>query len=166
MRREPQPVAQRRGRQDGRVPAASALDQDDIAGREILDLGGIEGDHLRTQRVPHWFSNESALAKIAPERVFACEVGGDTGISFGGYDEERWPFVFLEFLFGSWGGRPTKDGIDAAASAVEYVGIDGERGSGRRLGGRMTRSVPRRWGQTVASSQALSSQKVSSRTTS
>ncbi len=59
-----------------------------------------------------------ALAQIAPDRVFACEMGGDTGISFGGYDAERRPFVFLEFLFGSWGGRPTKDGIDAAASAV------------------------------------------------
>jgi N-methylhydantoinase B len=59
-----------------------------------------------------------ALAKVAPNRVFACEMGGDTGISFGGYDAERRPFVFLEFLFGSWGGRPTKDGIDAAASAV------------------------------------------------
>jgi N-methylhydantoinase B len=26
--------------------------------------------------------------------------------------------VFLEFLFGSWGGRPTKDGIDACSSSV------------------------------------------------
>jgi N-methylhydantoinase B len=59
-----------------------------------------------------------ALAKIAPDRVFACEMGGDTGISFGGYDAGRQPFVFLEFLFGFWGGRPTKDGSDAAASAV------------------------------------------------
>jgi N-methylhydantoinase B len=59
-----------------------------------------------------------ALAKIAPDRVFACEMGGDTGISFGGYDAERRPFVFLEFLFGSWGGRPTRDGMDAASSSV------------------------------------------------
>jgi N-methylhydantoinase B len=59
-----------------------------------------------------------ALAQIAPDRVFACEMGGDTGISFGGYDAERRPFVFLEFLYGSWGGRPTKDGIDGSASAV------------------------------------------------
>jgi N-methylhydantoinase B len=59
-----------------------------------------------------------ALAKIAPDRVFACEVGGDTGISFGGYDAQRRPFVFLEFLFGSWGGRPTRDGMDAASSCV------------------------------------------------
>jgi N-methylhydantoinase B len=59
-----------------------------------------------------------ALAKIAPDRVFACEVGGDTGVSFGGYDAQRRPFVFLEFLFGSWGGRPTKDGVDACSSSV------------------------------------------------
>ena len=59
-----------------------------------------------------------ALAKIAPDRVFACEMGGDTGISFGGYDSARRPFVFLEFLFGSWGGRPTHDGMDAASSSV------------------------------------------------
>lgn len=59
-----------------------------------------------------------ALAQVAPGRVFACEVGGDTGVSIGGYDAERKAFVFLEFLFGSWGGRPTKDGIDACSSSV------------------------------------------------
>jgi N-methylhydantoinase B len=59
-----------------------------------------------------------ALAQVAPGRVFACEVGGDTGVSTGGYDAERRPFVFLEFLFGSWGGRPTRDGVDANPSAV------------------------------------------------
>jgi N-methylhydantoinase B len=59
-----------------------------------------------------------ALAQIAPDRVFACEVGGDTGVSFGGYDRERRPFVFLEFVFGSWGGRPTRDGVDAVSSSV------------------------------------------------
>ena len=59
-----------------------------------------------------------ALAQIAPDRVFACEVGGDTGVSFGGYDRERRPFVFLEFLFGSWGGRPARDGVDACISSV------------------------------------------------
>ena len=59
-----------------------------------------------------------ALAQVAPDRVFACEVGGDTGVSFGGYDAERRAFVFLEFLFGSWGGRPTRDGVDACSSSV------------------------------------------------
>ena len=59
-----------------------------------------------------------ALAKIAPDRVFACEVGGDTGVSYGGYDADRRPFVFIEFLYGSWGGRPDRDGVDGCSSSV------------------------------------------------
>jgi N-methylhydantoinase B len=59
-----------------------------------------------------------ALAQCAPERVPACESGGDTGVSIGGYDAERRPFVFLEFLHASWGGRPDRDGIDGCASSV------------------------------------------------
>lgn len=59
-----------------------------------------------------------ALAQIAPDRVFACEVGGDTGVSYGGYDVDRRPFVFVEFVYGSWGGRPGRDGVDACSSSV------------------------------------------------
>jgi N-methylhydantoinase B len=59
-----------------------------------------------------------ALAQLAPDRVPACEAGGDTGISIGGYYADRRPFVFLEFLHGSWGGRPNQDGIDGCSSAV------------------------------------------------
>ena len=59
-----------------------------------------------------------ALAQLAPERIPACEVGGDTGITIGGYDAERRPFVFLEFLNSGWGGRPFADGVDGCASAV------------------------------------------------
>jgi N-methylhydantoinase B len=60
-----------------------------------------------------------ALAQVAPDRVPAAEIGGDTGVSFGGYlPPARTPFVFLEFLYGSWGGRPDRDGIDGVASAV------------------------------------------------
>ena len=59
-----------------------------------------------------------ALAKLAPERIPACEVGGDTGVSIGGYDDDGNPFVYLEFLFGSWGGKPWSDGTDAMASIV------------------------------------------------
>jgi N-methylhydantoinase B len=59
-----------------------------------------------------------ALAKIAPDRVFACEAGGDTGISYGGYDADRKPFVFIEFLYGGWGGRPHQDGVDGCSSSV------------------------------------------------
>ncbi len=57
-----------------------------------------------------------ALAGIAPDRIPACEVGGDTGVSFGGYDADRRAFVFVEFVFGGWGGRPRLDGIDVCAS--------------------------------------------------
>jgi N-methylhydantoinase B len=59
-----------------------------------------------------------ALAQVAPDRIPACESGGDTGVSLGGYDAQRRPFVFLEFLVCSWGGRPLADGIDGAASIV------------------------------------------------
>jgi N-methylhydantoinase B len=59
-----------------------------------------------------------ALAKLAPDRVPACESGGDTGISIGGYDAERRPFVFLEFLHASWGGRPDREAIDGSASVT------------------------------------------------
>ncbi len=59
-----------------------------------------------------------ALAQLAPHIVPACEVGGDTGISIGGYRADRTPFVFLEFLFCGWGGRPDRDGIDGCASIV------------------------------------------------
>lgn len=60
-----------------------------------------------------------ALAQLAPERIPASEVGGDTGITIGGYDAaDGTPFVFLEFLNCGWGGRPWADGVDGIASAV------------------------------------------------
>jgi N-methylhydantoinase B len=59
-----------------------------------------------------------ALAQVAPDKVPACESGGDTGISLGGYTTEGRAFVFLEFLVCSWGGRPFADGIDGVASMV------------------------------------------------
>ncbi|MBI1925701.1 hydantoinase B/oxoprolinase family protein, partial [Candidatus Poribacteria bacterium] len=66
-----------------------------------------------------------ALAQAVPDRVPACEIGGDTGVSIGGYEgvvengkTHLRGFVFLEFLYGSWGGRPNQDGIDGVASAV------------------------------------------------
>ncbi|MGE3270408.1 MAG: hydantoinase B/oxoprolinase family protein [Chloroflexota bacterium] len=57
-----------------------------------------------------------ALAQVAPDRVPACESGGDTGITIAGYYADDRAFVFLEFLHASWGGRPDKDGIDACSS--------------------------------------------------
>ena len=59
-----------------------------------------------------------ALAQAVPERVPAAEAGGDTGVSLAGYDARGEPFVMLEFLFGSWGGRPFADGPDGVSSVV------------------------------------------------
>ncbi len=53
-----------------------------------------------------------ALAKMLPDKVFACGVGLDTGVTIAGYYPNREAFVFLEFLYVSWGGSPNKDGMD------------------------------------------------------
>jgi N-methylhydantoinase B len=59
-----------------------------------------------------------ALAQIAPDKVPACGVAADSGISIGGYYADGTPFVFLEFLVGSWGGGPYRDGMDACTPMV------------------------------------------------
>lgn len=62
-----------------------------------------------------------ALAHMLPGKVFSCGAQGDFGVTIAGYSAERRPFVLLEFLFGTWGGRPDKDAIDALSSlAVNY----------------------------------------------
>lgn len=57
-----------------------------------------------------------ALAKIAPDRVMAADEGGSTNVSIGGIDADDRPFVLVEFVYGAWGGRPGKDGIDGIAN--------------------------------------------------
>jgi N-methylhydantoinase B len=53
-----------------------------------------------------------ALAMLYPDRVFAASDGGNTGITIGGYDEERRPYIYVDFLSAAWGGRPWADGLD------------------------------------------------------
>jgi N-methylhydantoinase B len=53
-----------------------------------------------------------ALAKLYPQLVYAASDGGNTGITIGGYDEERQPFIYVDFLSGAWGARPWADGLD------------------------------------------------------
>ena len=88
----------------------------------------------KPRRVTYLVAPDGRVAQaylVAPEQVPACESGGDTGISLGGYTAERRAFVFLEFLVCSWGGRPFGDGIDGGrgdAGVVEQPGdgvIDG-----------------------------------------
>src|SRR6266849_2102045 len=53
-----------------------------------------------------------ALAMMLPDKVKAAGDGGNTGISIGGYDAARKPFVYVDFTCGAWGGRPWADGLD------------------------------------------------------
>ena len=57
-----------------------------------------------------------ALAMLYPDRVFAACEGGNTGVTIGGYDAERKPFIYVDFLSGAWGARPWADGPDANTS--------------------------------------------------
>jgi len=53
-----------------------------------------------------------ALAMMLPDKVKAAGDGGNTGISIGGYDQQRQPFVYVDFTCGAWGARPWADGLD------------------------------------------------------
>lgn len=57
-----------------------------------------------------------ALAQIVPDRAIAAGEGGNSGISIGGYDSERNPFIYVEFVCGCWGGRPGLDGVDGVTN--------------------------------------------------
>ncbi len=53
-----------------------------------------------------------ALAMMLPDKVKAAGDGGNTGISIGGWDEARKPFIYVDFTCGAWGARPWADGLD------------------------------------------------------
>jgi N-methylhydantoinase B len=53
-----------------------------------------------------------ALAKMLPDQVFAASDGGNTGVSIGGWDSERRPFIYVDFTCCAWGARPYADGLD------------------------------------------------------
>ena len=53
-----------------------------------------------------------ALAQMLPDQVFASSDGGNTGISIGGWDADRRPFIYVDFTYCAWGGRPYADGLD------------------------------------------------------
>ena len=53
-----------------------------------------------------------ALAKMLPDEVFAASDGGNTGVSIGGYDSARNPFIYVDFTCCAWGARPYADGLD------------------------------------------------------
>jgi N-methylhydantoinase B len=53
-----------------------------------------------------------ALAMMLPDKVKAAGDGGNSGVSIGGYDDERKPFIYVDFTCGAWGARPFADGLD------------------------------------------------------
>jgi N-methylhydantoinase B len=53
-----------------------------------------------------------ALAMMLPDKVPAAGDGGNTGVSIGGYDARRKPFVYVDFTCGAWGGSPWADGLN------------------------------------------------------
>ncbi|MCC7273794.1 MAG: hydantoinase B/oxoprolinase family protein [Alphaproteobacteria bacterium] len=60
-----------------------------------------------------------ALAQAVPGLIPACGANApDVGVSFGGYGRDGKSHVFLEFLVGSWGGGPDRDGMDACTGTL------------------------------------------------
>lgn len=54
-----------------------------------------------------------AEAKIAPDKIPACEMGSDFLICIGFYNSNREiESILVETIWGGWGGRPFADGID------------------------------------------------------
>ena len=70
-----------------------------------------------------------ALAKMCPEKVCAASDGGNSGVSIGGYDADRKPYIYVDFACGTWGGRPWADGLQGnsnmfanmASQSVEVI---------------------------------------------
>ena len=59
------------------------------------------------------------LAQVVPDLVPASGANApEPGISLGGYEPDGTPFVYLEFLVGSWGGGPRRDGMDACTGII------------------------------------------------
>ncbi len=70
-----------------------------------------------------------ALSKMVPDLVCAASDGGNTGVSIGGYDSDRKPYIYVDFACGTWGGRPWCDGLQGnsnmfanmASQSVEVI---------------------------------------------
>ena len=56
-----------------------------------------------------------ALAQAIPTRVPAAGEGGSSLPSIGGYKDGQ-PFVYVETILGTWGGRPNRDGAEGVSN--------------------------------------------------
>ena len=60
-----------------------------------------------------------ALAQIVPDIMPACGANApEIGVSYGVVDPGGRAHVYLEFLVGSWGGGPDRDGMDACTGTL------------------------------------------------
>lgn len=62
-----------------------------------------------------------ALSDALPDRVPAASDGGLTIVGVGGYNKRREPFVLVELLSGSWGGRPDREGIEGMPNLAANI---------------------------------------------
>ena len=56
-----------------------------------------------------------ALAQVVPDRVPAAGEGGVSWPSIGGYVAGK-PFIYVESILGTWGGRPGRDGCEGVSN--------------------------------------------------
>ncbi len=62
-----------------------------------------------------------ALAQIVPDKVSAAGEGGNSVICISGLRPNRQPFIIVDMICGAWGGRPTKDGLEAVTNASQNL---------------------------------------------
>jgi N-methylhydantoinase B len=62
-----------------------------------------------------------ALAQIVPDIIPAAGEGGNTVVCLGGRHPDNRPFILVDMISGSWGGRPDQDGIDAITNPSQNL---------------------------------------------
>jgi N-methylhydantoinase B len=62
-----------------------------------------------------------ALAALAPDKVPACGMAVDCNVAVSGTNPDGTPFVQIDWLAGSWGGRPNRDGIDHVSALASNI---------------------------------------------
>ena len=62
-----------------------------------------------------------ALAQIVPDKVPAAGEGGNSVICISGLRPNRQPFIIVDMICGAWGGRPSKDGLEAVTNASQNL---------------------------------------------
>lgn len=62
-----------------------------------------------------------ALAEVFPHSVPACGMAADCNVCISGKQDDGKPYVQLDWLAGSWGGRPDRDGIDHVSPPASNI---------------------------------------------